>query len=64
MHSYIGFLAAELYAEISGMNAENMQRQVLSQSMAYTEEQYFNVLQGYREKLKQYEENMMRASSR
>jgi hypothetical protein len=63
MHSYISFLAAELYAEISGMNAENMQRQALGQSMAYNEEEYFNVLQAYREKLKQYEENMMNTFS-
>lgn len=45
-------LAMQLFTEVSAMNAENEQRKVLGQSMAYTEEQYQNVLQYYHDVVK------------
>jgi len=34
-------------AKIEGMKAENMQREALGQSMAYSDDAFFNVIQEY-----------------
>jgi hypothetical protein len=52
--SYLNFLSMQLYAEISGMNAENNQRMVLGESMAYTDEDYHKVSIAYRELADEY----------
>lgn len=55
--SYINFLAAELFASISLMNAANQQRMILDQSLAYGEEDYFAVIDEYKQKLENYLKN-------
>jgi hypothetical protein len=50
--SNVNFLAAMLFAEISAMNAENMQRQVLGHSLAYGEDAYYDVMERYKNELK------------
>jgi len=62
MDGYVNFLAAELYAEISGMNAENMYRQSLGYSVAYTEDSFIHVKNEYRDKLEQYQKMNSRKS--
>jgi hypothetical protein len=52
--SYVNFLAAELFATISAMNAENQQRALLDQSVAYDGETYFEVIDEYKTKLNKY----------
>lgn len=56
--SYVNFLAAELFAEVSGMNAENDQRKVLDESMAYSEEDYLLATSKYREHLHKYQKQI------
>lgn len=55
--SYVNFLAAELFASISLMNAANQQRMILDQSLAYGEEDYFAVIDEYKQKLENYLKN-------
>lgn len=55
--SYINFLAAELFANISLMNATNQQRMLLDQSLAYGEDDYFAVIDEYKQKLENYLKN-------
>jgi hypothetical protein len=52
--SYVNFLAAELFATVSAMNAENQQRTLLGQSVAYDESIYFDVIAEYKNKLNEY----------
>jgi hypothetical protein len=60
MEAYVNFLAAQLFAEVSAMNAENDQRRVLGESMAYTERDYISVLEEYKAKLKEYRDQCRR----
>lgn len=54
MDGYINFLAAKLFAEVSAMNAENMQRQTLGQSMAYVEDSYYDLTDHYQKLIDEY----------
>ncbi|ALS22169.1 hypothetical protein [Paenibacillus naphthalenovorans] len=56
--SYIDFITAMFNCEISAMNAENKQREVQGDSMAYIEEDYYKVSRRYKMIVDKYIEKM------